>query len=605
MRTRVAVIVVCGLLLGAAPAAAQSDPAGVVRLAGSNRIETAVAISQDLWADGTARSAVLAQAGVAADALAATPLAKDGPLLLTGGQDLPDVVAAELTRALRPGSTVHIAGGIAAVSDDVRDAVEAFGFHTLRLAGADRTQTAIAIAEQVTSSPARVYLVDGDGFTDALVAGSVAARQDDAVVLLTRNGGLSPHTEEAMDGYSSAEVVAVGDRAAEDAGEVADRSIIGTDAYDTARLVAREVPGTGPAGTVALASGERFPDGLAGGAHAAVRGIPLLLSAGDRLSDATRRATDELAVTDVVVYGGVGAISSAVTDAILGPPPISPLSDRTMAVGVEGALIAYDVDSGISTTLASTTAGYSPAVDISLDRRTVAYTDRSAGSRWADTLWTVGADGSSPTLIATAPAESEGFGAPVWSPDGSRVAVTASRNIDESFPTLCDDIWVFDADGANGRIAHRAGGVVNGFDWTADGTRFVYANDMISTTYTCNDQAIGLWSVGVDGADPRLLTTERDGSPDVRSDGTVVFHRQLDCSACGRDLFTMQPDGTGITQLTANSGGAWPVWSPDETAIAYLGEGPTRDSSTIRTIPASGGQVQVIANVQGYPWLDW
>ena len=77
----------------------------VVRLAGSERIATAVAISRAGFADGSAGAAVLARADLFADALAGAPLAVavGGPLMLTPGAALAEATARSSRGSCLPG----------------------------------------------------------------------------------------------------------------------------------------------------------------------------------------------------------------------------------------------------------------------------------------------------------------------------------------------------------------------------------------------------------------------------------------------------------------------------------------------------------------------
>lgn len=73
---------------------------------------------------------------------------------------------------------------------------------------------------------------------------------------------------------------------------------------------------TRPAGRprVYLASGEDFPDALAGAALAAHERAPMLLTRGDRLDAATISQLRRLGAPEVVVLGGVSAVSDAVAE---------------------------------------------------------------------------------------------------------------------------------------------------------------------------------------------------------------------------------------------------------------------------------------------------
>lgn len=69
---------------------------------------------------------------------------------------------------------------------------------------------------------------------------------------------------------------------------------------------------------VVLASAANFPDALTGGALAERLDAPLLLTAPDALSSATRTEIARLDASKVVVLGGTAAISSAVTNTLTG-----------------------------------------------------------------------------------------------------------------------------------------------------------------------------------------------------------------------------------------------------------------------------------------------
>ncbi len=296
------------------------EPTGgdVTRLSGAERIATSVAVSAGSFADGTAGGAVLARADVAADALAGSPLAVavDGPLLLTAAEALSAATAEELTRTLSPGATVHLLGGTAALADQVAEDVAALGFGVQRHAGADRTETAVRTAEATlgvrgTTSPAEILLADGEGFSDALVAGAVAAQRD-GVVLLTQGASPSASTGAFLDGQADVRAVTIGATAAAAHPDL--DTVGGGDAVGTAVAVAEAwLP---DASTVGLATTATFADALAGGADIARRGGPLLLTDAEALPDAT--AGFLTGRSSAVIYGGTAAISDAVAAEVQG-----------------------------------------------------------------------------------------------------------------------------------------------------------------------------------------------------------------------------------------------------------------------------------------------
>lgn len=84
----------------------------------------------------------------------------------------------------------------------------------------------------------------------------------------------------------------------------------GDNRYETAALIARSTFSSST--TAVLASGENFPDALAGSALAGARSAPVLLTAFSALPAPTRDALQTLQVKDVLILGGPAAVSDAV-----------------------------------------------------------------------------------------------------------------------------------------------------------------------------------------------------------------------------------------------------------------------------------------------------
>lgn len=296
------------------------DDLDVDRLAGSGRVETAVQISRDAYPTaGSAEAAVLARSDDFPDALAGGPLAEtaDAPLLLTRADELSEPSASELQRVLDDDATVYLLGGESALSDRVVREVEALGFTIERLAGDSRYATAAAIAEQVPETSTAV-VVSGRTFADALSVSSPAASQG-WPILLTRPDRLSAETESYLSehGFDRAVVVggtaAVSDAAVDELRPVVDQvsRVAGGDRYETAAAVGeRYFP---DAEQVAVASGQDFPDALAGGPHAASLEAPLLLTS-TRVRGPQEGQLRHLPVHRATVYGGPSAVSDRVLD---------------------------------------------------------------------------------------------------------------------------------------------------------------------------------------------------------------------------------------------------------------------------------------------------
>jgi putative cell wall-binding protein len=168
----------------------------VDRVAGNDRYATARAIADAVPADqigsldaNIGRTALLASGQGFADALSGGPLAYASafPMLLTPRDTLSPQVTASIDELGI--EQVVILGGTAAVSPTVQAELVALGVDVRRLAGADRTATAVDIAdtaiEELNFSVTHANLARGDDFADAL-SGSADAGQELAPILLTQ-----------------------------------------------------------------------------------------------------------------------------------------------------------------------------------------------------------------------------------------------------------------------------------------------------------------------------------------------------------------------------------------------------------------------------------
>lgn len=293
------------------------------RLAGANRFETGIAISQDSFPeDGSADAVVLARSDEFADALSGTPLAvqENGPLLITPPDRLRDDVQAEIQRLLGDDTTktVYLLGGEAALSAGVAAAVEALGYDTVRLAGADRIETAIEVAGSLDTIEA-FLVTTGFDFPDALAAG-VAAAHADGAVMLTFSEQRSPKTDAFMDANDTVPRFAIGGPAVRPYPEA--EPVFGATRTETAVEVAIRFFDEPP--VAGLARQDDFPDSLTGGAHVAVggpdlarQGGPMLLTPQASLHDAPSAylCDEQATLARLFVYGGEAAVSAATASA--------------------------------------------------------------------------------------------------------------------------------------------------------------------------------------------------------------------------------------------------------------------------------------------------
>ena len=297
-------------------------PAGLTRVEGLNRIQTAVATSTAVCGDQQAPAIVLSRADLFPDAQAGTPLAieLEAPLLLTAPTTLSAETEAEILRVLPAGRIVYLLGGTAALSDDVEQRLEDLGYQTIRYGGVDRFETATIIASDGLEDPGTILLTNGGVFADSVLAGTAASTfrngvgAVDAAVLLTSGTDQSPFTTAYLAGRADApDLIAIG-AAAATAHPDAD-AVTGPTRFETAVAVAERFF---PAPTVVgIARGDEFADALSGGALVGRPTIgpgPMLLVASDDLPDvaADWLAANAATITRALVFGGDAAVAPSV-----------------------------------------------------------------------------------------------------------------------------------------------------------------------------------------------------------------------------------------------------------------------------------------------------
>lgn len=188
-----------------------------------------------------------------------------------------------------------------------------------RLSGPNRYATSAVVSQSWPVGTPTVYVANGQTFPDALTAASRAGVQG-APLLLTRDTRLPGETADALRRLRPERIVVVGGTAGVSAPVAAELQqyassgrvvrVGGTTAYGTSLAVSQLYP-TGVS-TLYLASGENYPDALAGAALAGHQGAPLLLTSPSVLDAATQAELARLDPQQIVVLGGPAAISDTV-----------------------------------------------------------------------------------------------------------------------------------------------------------------------------------------------------------------------------------------------------------------------------------------------------
>lgn len=191
----------------------------------------------------------------------------------------------------------------------------------VRMAGADRYATAVAVtrASFTTSRSCEVLVASGTNFPDALAG---AAKASGYVVpepvLLVRPGSIPESVKSELRRMRPLWINVVGGRAAISDDVVrqlegfAEHGVIrsaGADRYATAAYLAQSFATDE---VVYIASGENFPDALAGAPLAGRTYSPVLLVKRNSIPESVRTQLVDLRPSRIVILGGTGAVSGDV-----------------------------------------------------------------------------------------------------------------------------------------------------------------------------------------------------------------------------------------------------------------------------------------------------
>ena len=291
----------------------------VNRLGGADRYGTAARVA-NRYAPGV-EVAYVAAGEDFPDALAGAALAgsQDAPVLLVRRAGIPHETAAELQR-LQP-KRIVVLGGASVVSEGVLAQLRGYTQgQVTRIAGENRFQTAALVAAEFGPRVDTVFVADGNTFPDALAA----AARGGAVgspVLLVRPDHVPAVTRQALESLQPDQVVVLGGPKAVTPSVAEELKaygkvirVAGDTRYETAAAVAGYFGANLDA--VYVATGESFPDALAGAARAGHQKVPVLLVPGTSVPAATRAEIERIKPREVVVLGGPGVVSEDVLDEI-------------------------------------------------------------------------------------------------------------------------------------------------------------------------------------------------------------------------------------------------------------------------------------------------
>ena len=311
------------------------EQSNVTRLAGNNRYETAVKISQATYT--TSDYVILTNGLDFADALAGVPLAQklNAPILLTPKNMLHPVTLTEIKRL--GAKHIIILGGVGAVSDEVANSLSDVASEIDRIEGSTRYGTSIEVAKALNDSPEILFFACGNDYADALSVSPYAAGYSAPIIYLPKKGNIPAETKDYLaklkDKNCVKQIYTIGGTGAvsdETAGQAIEAlginidnclRLAGENRYETCVAVNSTFAEYASDPSICIATGADFPDALAGGVFAAKNKSPLFLVNGKlktpKFNDLQLSFLKEKKAAAFNVFGGTGVVSDEMVKAVV------------------------------------------------------------------------------------------------------------------------------------------------------------------------------------------------------------------------------------------------------------------------------------------------
>jgi Tol biopolymer transport system component len=205
-----------------------------------------------------------------------------------------------------------------------------------------------------------------------------------------------------------------------------------------------------------------------------------------------------------------------------------------------------------------TTLGTGTDPSWSPDGTKIAFED---GADFGGELWTMNADGTDRHQVVGK--NSNGFVShPTWSPDGSKLAFSRTRCVSDPEFYCTAVLAIVNSDGT--------GETTLGTDtyprqpvWSPDGAKIAFVDNSRSSDLCCYGE---IFTINPDGTGQSELNVNPydDESPDWSPDGAKLLATRVDPPD---GLYTMNRDGTGVSPFIPNRFQG--AWSPDGKKIVF------------------------------------
>ena len=285
----------------------------VDKIAGENRYDTSVDISQKVYS--SSQKVYLVSGEKFPDALSSAALAGkgDGPILLINDNNI-DKILSEINR-LGAKEIVFVGGNSIskANEDKIKKFAESKSSVVSAFAGENRYETAIKVAEETIAkrgNKGKVIIADGRNYLDAVSIASFSSKEGIPVILVNGNN-VPKEVKVFLNKYKIKDAIVVGGTKAvgldiEKLFAKVER-VAGEDRYDTSKKIAERFFARSK--TIFVASGESFADSLSVSYYAGKEHSPILLTKANSLDNDTRDYLNANKDKNYIIIGGDKAVN--------------------------------------------------------------------------------------------------------------------------------------------------------------------------------------------------------------------------------------------------------------------------------------------------------
>ena len=291
------------------PETPAQTPKATTRVAGADRINTAVEVSKKYYK--SAETVIIANSEKFADSLSASALSKalKAPILLVQKDQLDSVVAQEIKRL--GAKNVVVIGGEQSV-DKAKNSLSKYNVQTI--AGSDRYETSAKIAQEIIkrTGTTQAVIASGETFADALTVAPLA-NKNNMPILLVQPNNIPKATQEVLKQIKNTIIVG-GEKTISK--EVENKlpnatRIAGANRYETAKKIYEY--GFKDRTEVNIANGTNFADSLVIGSI----DCPILLAESNEVPESTKQAIKDSKFEKVNVFGGENSIDESVVKELI------------------------------------------------------------------------------------------------------------------------------------------------------------------------------------------------------------------------------------------------------------------------------------------------